>query len=374
MFTFLIPFAIALIQAAPPARPQNPSEAPAAAARQLAPLEPEGRHILHFSGPIIGEGDPARDYAKALDTAAPTGSSMWIDLPGARSWDKSIEHLQERLTESKATGMLLSLTVGFDSGRIDGFETAADADYAQTDKYDSMVGNLAKILASSGVQVFLRIGGELNEEWQGNHPYVFPLAFRKFVNQIRAAGAKNVATVWCIEPHGDPDLFGSDESGRAKWFPGDGFADWYGIDIFSADTFRIVGRGSNRGFKGARRRTNAYAVTQQFMAHAKAVGKPVFIAESTCYPYTIPSPDTDPDGVAAQQVWNEWFKPFTEWLDEHPEVKGYCYTPLDWSRTRQYSDWGDARIQINKTITDLWRVELTRERWINRGRKFQLGP
>lgn len=361
---FDILFLTALALGEPPTTPvihSSRGQSAPAATLGKARFEPGDKRILHFVGGTIGQYDIIDSYTSALgDALAPVGDSMWLDIPGTRSWDKVLGGLKSKLERLKSEGRMLNLGIGFADGSLGGFSTAGDAAYANTTAHDAQVESLGKVLAASGVPVFVRIGVEINGDWNGLHPYVFPQAFRKMVRQFRDLGCRNVASVFCVEPRGDSEIFAVDEQDRPKWFPGDDVIDWYGIDIYPATCFS----GSTTNARIARGKDIRRA-TDRFLERARKAGKPVFIGETSCFPHVIPSDADDPEGVAARKVWQEWFQPFIAWLDEHPEIKAVAFCPVDWSQTGAFSTWGDARIQRNSKLTALWRAELEDPRWFH---------
>jgi hypothetical protein len=51
----------------------------------------------------------------------------------------------------------------------------------------------------------------------------------------------------------------------------------------------------------------------------------------------------------------------------HPDIKGWNYINLDWTRYPTYETWGDARLQINTEIRTRWVDTLTQSRFLNAG-------
>jgi len=326
--------------------------------RQLSLFEPEGNRVLHFTGPTVDQAHAVDDYTNMVGPElAPVGTSIWIGIPGTRPGPQSMARLKERIEEVKAAGRMLNLSLSFENGRVDGFGTASDREVAETDLHDAAIDELALLLKELGVPTILRIGGEINGKWQGNTPYVFPLAYRKVVSRFRAIGTPNVAFAWCVEPRGDNHIDGK-RNGRFKWFPGDDFIDWYGVDVFGRPEFSVI--------PGRRTSATISAPTRLLLAMAKRAGKPVIVGETTPFRMHIPPGSEDPRGDEARRIWREWFKPFTEWLDLNSQIKAVVMLSVDWSATRVYTSWGDARIQINPTLSEMWREELRRDRWIHK--------
>jgi hypothetical protein len=358
---------VALLIAPPPPAADEPQVAPrrpraAAAGPAFPPLAPPPGRILHLTGGTIGQYDAIDHYSAALGSElSPVGDSMWMDIPGTRSWTKNLAALEERLAVLATQGRMLNLTVAFDHGRIEGFGTAADREYAETYQHDVKVAELAAVVRDSKVPTFLRIGGEVNGSWEGHHPFIFPKAFRKFAAQVRSAGATNVAITWCVEPNGDPAIDARNAAGEYRWFPGDDVIDWYGVDPFQAEAFeRGKPAQGRRNSEGQRAR-----IVEKLCAMARAANKPVIIGETSPFQHDILRPEDDTRGLHARRAWEGWFTPFLEFLDRHPEVQAVAILSVDWSATKPYHDWGVGVIQNHPYVLDRWRDELRRERWIH---------
>ncbi len=322
----------------------------AAPPRPRAPLEPPDGRVLHLVGQI---GQPAEGsgYARRLGPALePAGENVWVGLGDVRPWDAVLSMLEGNLDRLAREGKLLNLSLGFRIVGARRFETGIDRRVAETDEYDDEIDALAAVLRRGGVPVLLRIGGEVNGAWNGHHPTFFPRAYRKVVDRLRAAGVEDVAFVWCVEPQGDSRIFETDARGATRWYPGDAYVDWFGIDLFRAETFERRG-----------------TVTAELLAEARRRGKPVLVGETTPFGHVVPGPEDDPDGARAAAIWEAWFEPLVTLLDRHPEIKAVALMPIDWRRLKRFSNWGDARVHRSPPLLDRWRTELERPRWVHRG-------
>jgi hypothetical protein len=298
------------------------------------------------------------DYVRMVGAdLEPVGRSIWMNIPGTRRWSMGRDRLRDDLKLLKEKGLFLNFSLGFDQGGGESFETAADRDVAETDQHDALIDDLAAIVRDSGVPTILRVGAEVNGPWSGHHPYVFPKAYRKVVERFRAAGADNVAFCWCIEPRGDPAIDEKNAAGEYRWFPGNDVIDWYGIDVFAREDFDP---GTNP------RQQRRSEVTRTLLKMAQRARKPVIVGETTPFGEDVPTGREDPNGLRARAVWKEWFEPFLAWLDANPQIKAVTMLPIDWSSTRTWSHWGDARIQQNRALSDLWRKELREPRWVHK--------
>ncbi len=329
------------------------------APRTLALHEPPDDRILHFAGTMLGQQQELVEYSRTMgDALQPAGIASWVVVEGTRGVSVDRHQLDESLRIAQNTGGLVNLALSFGVAS-EGGSTGTDYAVAHTTQYDARLDEIADTIRDSGVRVLLRIGNEINGSWNGHHPYVFPLAYRKVVERFRARKADNVAFVWCIVPHGDPEIFERNAQGEFRWYPGDDVIDWYSVDVFSPLHFSgLAGHGRNQADR-------FYLVTDLLLEHARRAGKPVLIGEATPQRMDIVSSREDPRGVRAEAVWTQWFRPFLAFLDLHPEIKAVTMLPVDWRKTSAWPDWGDSRIHTNSNLVGRWRDELSRQRWLH---------
>jgi beta-mannanase len=88
--------------------------------------------------------------------------------------------------------------------------------------------------------VFVRFAHEMNGNWypwgwgiDGNTPAAFKAAWRHLVEIFRAAGATNVRWVWC------PYASNSHPNQYRRFYPGDQWVDWAGLDGFNWGTHSV---------------------------------------------------------------------------------------------------------------------------------------
>ncbi len=196
---------------------------------------------------------------------------------------------------------------------------------------DRHVREFAQVLRDAKRPVFIRPGYEFNGPWNGYDPDLFIKSFRRIVEIFREEKAENVAFIWCYALGGSPYFM--------RWYPGDEYADWWGIDIFlpkhisSKHTFR-------------------------FLDAAIEHKKPVMICEST--PKFV--------GVLeGEKSWESWFEPYFDLVRTRNEIKGFCYINWDWSRYEQWSNWGDARLEENEAVLKRYRDEMRKPLYIHYG-------
>ena len=123
-------------------------------------LEPADGRVLHFVAGTVGQYELAAEYARMTGAdLAPIGDSIWMSIPGTRSWDRLRVRIRERLTEYATLGAAINLSVSFNHGHVTGPSTAADRDVADG-HYDFIIDELAEILRETGIPTLMRIGNE----------------------------------------------------------------------------------------------------------------------------------------------------------------------------------------------------------------------
>ena len=92
--------------------------------------------------------------------------------------------------------------------------------------------------------------------------------------------------------------------------------------------------------------------SEEFVAAAKARGKPLSIPESI--PSTVHLLD-DPT------TWSAWFTPYFD-LIRAEGIAAFCYSNRDYTKVPAWSDWGDLRIE-RSPLRDAWESVLG-EGWV----------
>ncbi len=277
------------------------------------------------------------------------------DLPGTRGM--TVPRLIAALTEpiTHPDSQYIELGVHFkDATHV------YDSVFAFTDQLDNYIDTMAIAFNSYGRPFFLRIGYECNGNWNGYSPWIYPLAFRKLVEGLRARGVDNFASVWCYEPDALEDFADSTRQGW-KWYPGDDIVDWFGLDVFDADHFdpdlpdSLGGRLTKKGR------------SEMFLRFADQRGKPVMLNETSARHIYISPDSLDPGWNDGIHDWGAWFEPYFEFIAVHPIIKSIEYIDLNWTLYDPYRDWGDARVEINTYIRDRWIQAISNERFLHAG-------
>ncbi len=219
---------------------------------------------------------------------------------------------------------------------------------------DSLVDALGRWIQSLEERpVFLRIGYEFGGSWNHYDKEDYIKAYKRIKDRYDAQGINNIAYVW--QSHG----WGQDQADLLSWYPGDDYVDWCGFSFFS--------RWSE----------------VQMIQFAKERNKPVFIAEATP---TISSATVKENGKTketllsnpeqAKEAWKEWFTPFFNMIDDHPEtIKAISYINCHW---KSHPMWVnnptfmdvDARLQTNSEITEKWKAITNQEKYLKSSPKL----
>jgi Glycosyl hydrolase family 26 len=101
-------------------------------------------------------------------------------------------------------------------------------------RYDAYVRRSARAAAAWGRPVLLRFAHEMNGTWypwgsgrDGNTPADYRHAWKHLVRTFRRYGADNVQWVWA------PNVNNSGKFPFRKYYPGDAWVDWVGLDGFN---------------------------------------------------------------------------------------------------------------------------------------------
>lgn len=241
----------------------------------------------------------------------------YTGLRNPKSTTKWAQRLKEILLEETRPYLMPQIGLGMTK---DGSPEEHYEHQVAKGHHDESLEILAKALKDIGRPSFLRIGYEFNGPWNGYQPVSFIAAW-KYVVKFLKSRKVDFASVWCWAKEGDPDFM--------KFYPGDEFVDWWGIDLFS---------------------TSHLDPEDPFYEEAHKHQKPVMIGESTArYVGTL-------DG---QKSWDQWFRPYFETIRNQPGIKAFCYINWKWDRFPQWHDWGDCRLQMNPVVGEQYRREIS---------------
>jgi hypothetical protein len=321
-----------------------------------AKFEPPLGRVLHG----MGNWELGREsYLRALDDPALQPATALSFLPigdWPRTWATRVTATREGMTDLAAKGYIPHLDISLFGLDAQDEQQGVDADIAHGDKYDGRVRDVARAVRSIEGPVFVRIGAEFNGRWNPYTPFEFPAAFRKIVEIFRAEGVANAAFVWCYEPDAPGDFADVDPERGPLWYPGDDVVDWFGLDVFHTNNFA-----------GPRESGVALAPAgrcEAFLRMALEHDKPVILAESSAAFVEL-----TPDPADGEADWAAWFAPYFEFLEANPNIEAFHYVNVDWSVTGHYGEmgWRNASIDVNPIVTERYREELRKPRYLHAG-------
>jgi hypothetical protein len=274
--------------------------------------------ILHGAGQDLGG---FKDYATAVGRPQhPIIYMTYIGLGGSKAqiegWGTQLKNELAGLPSDVVPQIGLNMTGGNDTGV--GLVTKI-----ANGEYDVQITAFAQALKDLGRKSFVRIGYEFEGSWNGYDAAGYVKSFVKITDEMRRLEA-DAATVWCSA--GGSGGFQSWDK-LIKFYPGDTYVDWFGVDIFSPEEL-----------------TDSRLIA--FLDKAEEYKKPVMIGETTPrYVGTL-------DGKTS---WDKWFRPFFSLLYSRPQIKAICYINWDWVYWSnklgfQWQDWKDGRIEKNETV------------------------
>ncbi len=291
-------------------------------------FEPEGNKVIHGAGQNL---ETFSNYWEAVENYKPLIYMTYAKIPKIQNWIEKIK------IESKKFPNLM-LQIGLKLLDADGKDKTSDI---LAGKYDEDLDNFFKTIKELEKHSFIRIGYEFDKMGKYDAKN-FVKAWKYIVDKFRKAGVDNVATVWCACPYRGTDTV-------EKFYPGDDYVDWFGIDVFSA-----------RHFKGSQ-----YKPVEDFLELAKKHKKPVMVGESTAAGVGV---------LNGEKSWEDWFKPFFKWIHNHKQIKAFCYINWDWLIDKTWGSpgtWGNCRIENNEIVRKNYVKELSKPIYVhNHGGKI----
>jgi len=284
--------------------------------------------ILHCSGPLWNpeehDGYLAALPAETLPLMVRFGTSL---TPTERF--TSAEKLDMiRATLNRYPLEVPHLTITFTKKLLDGTPVGLDQETAAGD-FDDLIIAIAEIARDTERPFFVRVAAEFNGFWNAYSPEYFPDAFRRIVDLFRSVGADNAIFNWNYKAwQGDPVPY-------MAYYPGDGYVDWWSIDLFTSDIEVPA----------------VQAKVETFLADAAARGKPVIIPESAPSGQDMEDPAT----------WDRWFAPYFELVRSDPNIKGFCYSNRDFAKNDvTLTEWGNLRIDQSGALLPKYIQELAK--------------
>ncbi|GAB5519938.1 MAG: hypothetical protein RhofKO_21890 [Rhodothermales bacterium] len=220
--------------------------------------------------------------------------------------------------------------------------------------HNDAIDRLGRFIQHADRPVFLRIGYEFDGPWNHYEPGPYQAAFRRIVDQLRAQGVTNFATVW----QSATSKAGTYNNHPIEvWYPGDAYVDWMGTSFFEYEE----------------------AIYARFLAFARARNKPVMIAEATPQGYSVSNETYSAPGdgqtfvpKTASAIWGEWYAPFFDLIHTNADViRAVAYINADWHSQAMWGPnggngyWGDSRVHVDPTIRERWLSEINQPFWLH---------
>ncbi len=288
-------------------------------------FEPKENKVLHGAGQSF---ETFKRYWDAVEEYKPTIYMTYNKINDIR------EKLSRKIEEAKKISSRLMLQIGLNL-KVKGI--GEQCKQILKGKYDEEILELIKIVKNYKNPVFLRIGYEFNNPTHNYFPKDFISAWKYIVDLFRKNKVKNIAFVWnCCT------AFTRDIKKIMEFYPGDEYVDWFSDDLFGVRHFT--------------EKNNPKIITEAFCNEAEKHKKPLMIGESS--PAKI--------GVdKGKESWNEWFKPYFEWISEHPVIKAFCYINWDWGKDWKQPEWLNGRIEENEEVRKNYIKELSKPQYIH---------
>ena len=330
----------------------------------------EGKVLL-----VIGQDlNSVREYASSGYFPEPGGITTYTDIATLNGlyndadWGAGLINAKKCLKEFPSSALVIGLYM------------VNMLDRVISGQYDHQIETLARFIREANRPVYLRIGYEFDGIWNNYNPEKYKVAFRYITGKLRSflGDRKNLLfTVWqsCSSPlnvilrnYQKPDI--------SLWYPGDDYVDFVGLSWFLPANMKYP-------LNNSRKAPTQKELAEEVVSFARSHKKPVMVAEATPQGYDLSeltkasiSPALDgPPGKnktrkTPEEIWNEWFKPFFEFIYENSDViKVVAYINADWDSQPMWGPpyangyWGDSRVQVNPVIRDLWLKEITKPIW-----------
>lgn len=313
--------------------------APIAALTRMTPPQ-DGRAYFGFTyllfdstDPVWGDDRPFSErigdsIAIELSGKTPAFIKVWApwqhpDLEGKPmvGFDNALSDIAKVMNVVGDRGVLhLDWNITLSNGANEGL-TVRDIAHGRADSY---IRSYAKSVREYGKPILMTLfNGEFNGSWWwavsplANRLLTtddFVRAWRRVVDIYRAVGARNVSWAWVVNGYpADPSLQPGIDPNIGAYYPGDGYVDWVGVDVYDV--------GTPSWMDGP----YAFAVSH---------GKPVFIGE-----FGIRH---EWSGLTPPQ-WRMWLSAIFDYFESHPAIKAISYFNLNNRRGATHVKWDPAR-------------------------------
>ncbi len=206
---------------------------------------------------------------------------------------------------------------------------------------DEHIRKFAELLSSYKRPIFLRFAGEC-DDGRYKDPEAYKKAYRYVVDSFVKHGVTNVSYIWqsiALKPtyqNRDP----------LDWYPGDAYVNWIGISFYQID---------EEGYYPDHNRARILEI-------AREKDLPIMIVEASAIRWTPRQKQ-----LTGQAYWDYWYKPFFEFIENNPEVKGFSIANADWDSQKQFEHmkWGDCRLKADPLVLNNWRQKMHDNRYLH---------
>lgn len=286
-------------------------------------FEPSSGKVLHGAGQ---SPEQFKKYWDAVEDYKPIIYMIYNRINEIK------EKFQGKINEAKKISPNLMLQIGLN---LKARSIGEQCKQIINGEHDEEILFLIEILKDYKNPAFLRVGYEFNNPTHEYSPNDFISAWKHIVDLFRKNKVKNVAFVWdaCT-------AFNRDIKEIMKYYPGDNYVDWFGNNLFGAKHFA----------------DNKDTVTENFAKESVKHKKPLMIGESS--PARV--------GVdKGKESWDEWFKPYFKWINDHQIIKAFCYINWDWGKDWKQPEWLNGRIEENEEVRKRYVKELSNNRYLH---------
>ena len=199
--------------------------------------------------------------------------------------------------------------------------------------FDHLIDEFVQFIADHPKRVFfIRIGYEFDGSWNKYEPENFKKAFRRIVDALRNKKLSNYATIFASSSTVKPNQF-------ETYDPGSEYYDWIGYSWWGHE--------------------DKFGNAAPALAYARALKKPVFVAESTARGHYFDIEDPE-------KVWSDWFEPFFEHIEKNKDViRAASYINADWDGQDMWDGWGQTRLETSPVLRQRWLQKISEPTFIN---------
>jgi len=280
-----------------------------------APFVPQsGKTLL-----LIGQDRNTIDRYASATGNIPGGTMLYTSIQEVRGLEEPNEY-----GSGPEDGQALLQTYPYSVIQI-GLYMVDALDDTIAGTYDAHLKTLAQWIKKADRPVYLRIGYEFDNPENHYDPQQYKKAFRYVIDFLRKEKVDNVAYVWHSKCADHPEQW-------MDWYPGDNYVDWFGASMFSTEQIPIVSKLLKLGRKH---------------------GKPFMICESS------------PWGMYTVRAKIDWFQHIFQFIKDQ-NVEAFCYIDSNWDVMPMYQGQhiGDARLEENDDIKNLWLNEINQDRYL----------